>query len=218
MATIITFNANEIKERRDIWNYIMDCKKSMSRVNFNFAISCAYALGENVPNYKTENDNEIKVTTFAYAYSNATELANDVNMNKGTISKTLKAFKWIVESGKFDDFANGKYLFSFDKIAWLSDRERVFADNGYDFGDLMMDSLASLKIKYANLLKEGENKRLTKDTKAEKNNNSNNNNDDDDEILPLKDTDSIKVSFEGIEYSINVAEYREFLKVYGTVC
>lgn len=218
MTTIINFNANEIKDRRDVWNFIMDCKKSMARVNFNFAMSCAYALGETVPNYTTEDGKTIEVTTFPYAYANATELANDVNMNKGTISKTLKAFKWIVDGGKFDDFASGKYLFSFDKIAWLSDRERTFADNGYKFDELMMDSLASLKIKYNKLTKKSEDERLTKDTETAKSSNSDNDDNDNEEVLPLKDTDTTTITLEGVSYEVTVGDLRAFLKEKGKVC
>lgn len=105
---------------------------------FKVATRCAYLIGVEVP---TENGEKIKNPKAM----ERKDVYAKVKKSKATLSRWVKALNYVIDNQLFNDFNNGVYPFSFDKIIIIFDHE-LTADNTFE--NLMAMSVAELEKLY----------------------------------------------------------------------
>lgn len=105
----------------------LDCVKSVkNRLEtienkaFNVAVLSAYATGTTIPAYNGKGEATVdkKMTQASFLKL--------VNRSKATLSRWIKGVNFIINDGKFSDFAMGIIPFQFDKVIHYYENKEIF--------------------------------------------------------------------------------------------
>ena len=132
-------NVSYLKACKDetIINDIINGLTNVETLAFKVAVRVAYLIGEKIP----FNGMEIYRNKDKTKYS-ITDVATRISKSRPTISRWIKAFKYIRDNGLFEDFNTAVYPFSFDKIIIIFDNKLVTDE--ISFSDLMSKTVVEL--------------------------------------------------------------------------
>lgn len=123
---------------------IKDVKVRLEKIEksvFNIALLSAYSVGVTIPQYvdnKGVTHGEAKVEKPI----TRGEMLKEVGRSKQTLSRWLIAMELVIDNKYFNDFAMGKYPFSYDKIITIFRNKEAFEGESLD--DLMKKSASTL--------------------------------------------------------------------------
>lgn len=136
----------EASSNKQLVTSIVKALTGIENAAFKVAVRCAYLLGYDIPC----GDTVIHIAK-TRKIKNVSELAKLIGKSRPTISRWVKAVNYIIENGLFNDFNNGVYPFSFDKIIIIFDNELFDAD----FKENTIDALmAKTVVELENMVKD----------------------------------------------------------------
>ena len=108
---LINVSVMEASSNNEIFKAISNNLASAENSAFKVATRCAYLVGVAIPcgSGTITNKKALKPK----------EVYSKVNKSKATLSRWVKAIKFVIDNDLFDDFNNGVYPFSFDKIIMI---------------------------------------------------------------------------------------------------
>lgn len=134
---LINVSVMEASSNNEIFKAISNNLTSAENSAFKVATRCAYLVGVSIPcgSGTITNKKALKPK----------EVYSKVNKSKATLSRWIKAIKLVIDNDLFNDFNNGVYPFSFDKIIMIFDNELT---NDNTFEDLMKMSVVEIEKLY----------------------------------------------------------------------
>lgn len=123
----------------------LDCIKSIKnrletveKSAFNIALECAYTLGVEIPAYTDSKGIEHGCAVIDKPVKKQADLLKLIGRSKATLSRWIKAFTLILENNCFNEFASGKYPFSYDKVILIFENDLVKSNT--------LDALMSMTV------------------------------------------------------------------------
>lgn len=137
---IINISKLEVTSNTEILKAITSALQSCENTAFKVAVRIAYLTGKTIPcgDSKLHIAKERKMTQ--------KQVCDAVKRSQATISRWSKALNYIIDNDLFNDFNNGKYPFSFDKIIIIFSNKDDW--NGATFDTLMDESVAQLEARF----------------------------------------------------------------------
>ena len=132
---------------------------------FNIALITAYGTGVTIPAY-TDNKGVDHGEAICDKPLKQADFITLVGRSSKAISRWCTAMKLVIDNKYFNDFASGKYPFSYDKIITIMKEENKPVFDGMAFNDLMLMSAKGLEqmvkdYKPADISKEVSNEEAT---------------------------------------------------------
>lgn len=140
-TSIINVTVNGMKATEGLKN-VQSRLESVEKSAFNIALIAAYSTGVTIPPHTDSKGNEHAEAVCEKPLKQA-DFIKLVGRSKATLSRWIKAMNLIIENNRFNDFASGKYPFSYDKIIEIFGNKEVF--EGYVLVDLMSMSASTLE-------------------------------------------------------------------------
>lgn len=189
MNMLVNISVMEASTNKEVLSTIKSNLISAENAAFKVATRCAWLLGVGIPAYdsKIVNKKALKPR----------EVYTAVNKSKATLSRWIKALKYIIDNGLFNDFNAGKYPFSFDKIIMIFDNELVTDDR--DFDTLMNMTVTSIESLYKGNDNDGDDADDATDETT---------NDADD---ATDDGETVEFSFDGKTFTVNKSIFIDFI-------
>ena len=185
----------------DVANDIKLRNATIDKNYFMTSLDYYYLSGETIPSYTDNMGNERGSATIEKPMKQK-DIATLVDRHKGTISRQIKAMKYIIENGYFKDFYSEKYTFNFDKINLIFDEDNKALLENYTLDSLLNLPFATLKD--ITIKKEEEEKTdSNSETKEEEKTDSNSENATSDETV---ETDEVTLEIATLIY--NDKEYK----------
>ena len=192
--TLVNVSVMEASTNNEILKAISNNLTSVENSAFKVATRCAYLVGVAIPcgDGTITNKKALKPK----------EVYTKVNKSKATLSRWIKALKLVIDNNLFDDFNNGAYPFSFDKIIMIFENE-LTANNS--FADLMKMSVVEIEALYKN---DSETEEATEETEEAT-----------EETEEITEDNSPIVTFEydGKKYSVHENALIKFLEMECTI-
>lgn len=135
VSALATYSQNELV------NNISDLMTTLEKSAFKIVTRVAYVIGEKIPIKGTDGHAIIpKAKKLSMG-----DLSKKIGKSKATISRWIKAFRYILENGLFDKFNEDyvNYPFSFDKIIIIFSNKLVTEE--VTFEDLMSKTVVELE-------------------------------------------------------------------------
>ena len=133
--SLVNVSVMEASTNTEIFKAIATNLTSAENAAFKVAVRVAYLLGVSIPCGQGTITNKSPLKAKA--------VYTKINKSKATVSRWLKAVKYIIDNELFDDFNSGVYPFSFDKIILIFSNELV--DDDRDFSGLMDMTVVELE-------------------------------------------------------------------------
>ena len=208
MASII-INLNGLKKltAEALVNKSAEIMGKVENYAFTVAVYGAYATGTAIPAEKRENG-EIRYIRIKSSIEQQ-EFANNVGKSAPTISRWIKAVKYIIEAGydMFTAFNNGEIKFTFDKIIALYGNKVISAE---DSVDTLKTYMAKTCDEIKNLIK-GEDIHNTKEAKTPS---ADGKNDSKEEKASGK---MVTFTYAGKDYTVDETYIKAFISKYAKV-
>ena len=197
---------------------IEDVKKRLEGVEksaFNIALECAYILGVTIPEYTDNMGNKHGKATCDKPIKKQADLLKLIGRSKQTLSRWIKAINLIIDSEYFNDFASGKFPFSYDKIIIILENKEIF--KGYVLSDLMsmtVDTLETISEKKSDTTEETSETEASSDDTTEETT---------EEITEetseteASSDDTTIIAYNGKEYVVNKSAFEKWLTENATV-
>ena len=136
-SLVVVSNLNGAKNS-DVIRSIKTNLATAENSAFKVATKCAWLVGVSIPcgSGTITNPSPLKPK----------QVYSKVEKSKATLSRWMSAVKYIIENNLFDDFNDGKYAFSFDKIIAIFKNELITDDRTFE--DLMSMSITDIEALY----------------------------------------------------------------------
>lgn len=190
MNMLVNVSVMEASTNKEVLNTIKSNLVSAENAAFKVATRCAWLLGVGIPAYdsKIVNKKALKPK----------EVYTAVNKSKATLSRWIKALKYIIDNGLFNDFNAGKYPFSFDKIIMIFDNDLVTDER--DFATLMSMSVVAIESLYKGNDDDDDDDDATDDAT-----------DDADDGETTDDGEKVEFTFDGKTFTVNKSIFLDFI-------
>ena len=203
--TVVTNNSiiDTVYNNLSSLEVVEKAKTRNSQIDNNYfmtSLDYYYLNGSTIPAYTDSQGIEHGEAILEKNKLSKTDIATLVDRHKGTISKQIKAMKYIIENGYFKDFYTGKYRFHFDKINLIFDDSNKKLLDAYTLDSLLDLSCKALKAVTVSKEEEEEEEEATEEAQEEATT---------EELATL--------IYDGKEYSVNKSIFEKWLAENGTL-